>query len=378
MRYQITALKLVLREQLRKRRVWAALLLLLAAGAVVRCAAAPAKETDAAVRVGVVLPSGGAEAFQQGLEARNSPAVRFIFTDEATVLQMVAASRWDCGLIVAEDFEERMAASDFDGLVTLVTGPGSAAYPLVRETAAAVIAGQAAPLIAEEYLRSSGIADETAIASMQPRLRQILPDAQRVGVELETLDGAALQMQALADEGTAQALRGLLALALMVWMLFAAVDLGRWKETPAARRMRPHQSGVALLLPRLLGAALPALCAGALGLLASAVSHTAAGVMSLLPYLAMLGALALLLAGTRQGWAALPVLLPFVVVACLVLSPVFVDITLLYPRLAVFTQWLPVTLYLQSSVGDPAAVGRMLLLAALFLAAAALRERAEK
>lgn len=361
MRYQITALRLELGRLLRLRRTWAALLLVFIFAAATRCMAAPAQET--AVRVGVVLPEKGGELFWDGLEKREDSVVSFIRSDENTVLQMVAVSRWDCGLLLAEDFEERMAAGDYDKLLTLVIGPGSAAYPLVRETAAAVIARQALPQIAGEYLISSGIMDESTLDAAYPRLFQILPESQQVGIEVETLHGERLHMQALTERGTDQTLRGVLALCLMTWMLLTAMDLGRWKETPAARRMRPYQKDIALLMPRLLSAVLLAFCGGTLGLLASTVSSAFASVASLIPYLTALGALALLLADTRHLWKNIPTLLPFAVAAGFVLSPGFVDITLLYPKLAPILNWLPVTLYLQSSYGEVAAAGKMLVIA---------------
>lgn len=373
MRYQITALRLELGRMLRLPRTWAALLLVFVFAAAARYAASPTQES--AVRVGVVLPEQGGELFWDGLEQREDLAVSFIRSDEETVHQMVAVSRWDCGLLLAEDFEERMEEGSYDKLITLVIGPGSAAYPLVRETVAAVIARQASPQIAGEYLISSGIMDKSGLSAAYPRLFQTLPESQQVSIELETLDGGPLPMQTLAERGTNQALRGVLALGLMVWMLLTAMDLGRWKESPAVRRMRPYQGGIALLVPRLLSAELLAFCGGTLGILVSTASPTAASVVSLIPYLAALGALALLLADTQHAWKNIATLLPLVVVAGFVLSPMLVDITLLYPKLAPLSRWFPVTLYLQSSHGEMAAAGKLLVIAGGIAAVLLWRQR---
>lgn len=373
MRYQMTALRLELGRLLRRRWTWAAFLLVFLFAAAGRAAVSPSPET--AVCVGVVLPETGGELFWSGLEARNDAVVSFIRSDEETVVRMVASNRWDCGLLLSEAFEQRLAAGDYEALITLVTGPGSAAYPLVREAAAAVAARQAAPQIAGEYLLSRGIVDESALGDVGGAW--LLPQAQ-VAIELETADGESLRMDVLAKRGSEQVLRGIAALGLMVWMLLTAMDLGRWRESPAVRRMEPYRKRAALLLPRLLGAGLTAFVCGAIGLLASPISKPLSSVVSLVPYLAALGALALLLADTQYAWRSIPTLLPFVVVAGFVLSPVLVDITLLYPRLAPLSRWLPVTLYLQCCSGQLSAAGKLAALAGIAVALVLWRERGRR
>ena len=59
-----------------------------------------------------------------------------------------------------------------------------------------------------------------------------------------------------ADSGTDSLLGGLLAIVLLVYALFAAMDLGRWLDSPFARRLLPLRSPLALLLPRLACAAI--------------------------------------------------------------------------------------------------------------------------
>ena len=70
-------------------------------------------------------------------------------------------------------------------------------------------------------------------------------------------------------------------------------------------------------------------------------------------------------------WKALPAVIPFAAASVFVLSPVFVDVALLSPRLRPLSRWLPVTLYLEGCEGDGAALGRLLILAAVFACAAA-------
>lgn len=370
MRYFALSLGLSLRAQLRSRRFWLILLLVLAAGGVVRGTMRP-DTSDGAVRVGVVLSDDGGE-FWDALARRGGALVRFVQTDEETARSKVASSQWDCALLLPEDFQDRLERSDLSGILTLLTGPGSAVYPLVRETAAAALLELTSSRMAADYLLSSGIADEDSIDGMTPRLTEVLPQAQRVQINMETLSGRPLDELELAGESFSRIFRGSIAAALLVWTLFAAVDLGRWRETGAARRMRPCLGGALLTLPRLLGALVPAFLFGAAGLFMAGSLAGAPGVLALALYLAVLGALALLLASARPVWTALPAVIPFAAASVFVLSPVFVDITLFFPRLKPLPQWLPVTLYLQGGEGDLPAMGRLLLLTALLAAAAVL------
>ena len=87
-----------------------------------------------------------------------------------------------------------------------------------------------------------------------------------------------------------------------------------------------------------------------------------------------MGAPALLLAAFQPVWKALPAVIPFAAASVFVLSPVFVDVTLLFPRLRPLSRWLPVTLYLKGCEGDGAALGRLLILTAVFACTAAAQD----
>lgn len=343
------SLKNALRAQAASWRTWLLVLLLpgLAFGARL---ALPAEEAAAPVQVGVVLPQGGGEAFWSRLAQRSGLVVDFIRAGEEQAQRQVAAGRWDCALVLPEDFEERLERRDTEGLLTLLTGPGSAAYPMVRETAAACVAELAAPGMAEDYLVDSGILDREGAAEARPRLRETLLEQDRVLVSMETVDGRTLAPIALADSGVDGLLAGLIAVVLCVWALFTAMDLGRWLDSPSARRLRPLRGAGALLLPRLAGALLPALASGTLALLA--LERPWGCVLPLWAYLLFWGALALALARCRPLWSALPAVVPFVPVLALLLSPVLVDLSLLFPALAPAVRWSPVSLYLRSCGGS--------------------------
>lgn len=364
MRYPWTAFLLALRAGLRDLRFWGVFLLALAAGGVFRWTAnAPA---EASIQVGVSLPAQGGEDFWQALSARSGGILEFVPTEESRLRQKVSAGQWDCGLVLPEDFARRLSGGDTAGLVTLVTGPGSTVYPLVRETASAALAALISPRIAEEYL--SGLHLPPAEA---------LPEVPRTSIALKTLDGGPLALPVLARSGGDRLFRGVTAVLLLVWALLAAMDLGRWKESPAAARLRPCVGTVSLLLPRLLASLALAMLAGGGAMLAAMGKD--AGLLPLACYLASLGGLALALGCTRRAWALLPVLPPFVAAAALALSPILADTAALFPSLAPVIAWLPTTLYLQGCSGDGTACVKLLAMtAALLLAAMAAAHMPER
>ena len=326
-----TGLKNALRAQAGSWRSWVLLALLPLMTFGVR-AALPAQEASAPVQVGVVLPRRGGEAFWERLEERGGLVTAFLRAEKDEAVRQVAAGRWDCALVLPEDFEERLARRDTYRLFTLLTGPGSAAYPMVREAAAACVAQLAAPGVAEDYLIDSGVLDPEEAAAARPRLEEELLDQERVLVRMETADGRALAPLEVAQGGVDTLLAGLTAVVLLVWALFTAMDLGRWLDSPFARRLLPLRGRMALLLPRLAGALAPALASGALGLLA--LERPWACIPALIPYLLFWGALGLALAQVPAAWNALPVLMPFAPAAALLLSPVLADLSLLFPALA--------------------------------------------
>lgn len=348
MNFSLTLFKAALLSRLTGWRTWLLLLLLPAVTFGAR-ALLPAEEVSTPVQVGVVLPEKGGEAFWARLEARSGLVVTFHSADLAYAEGQVAAGRWDCALVLPQDFENRLARLEVDGLFTLLTGPGSAVYPMVRETVSACVAELISPGMAEEYLLDSGIVGADRLDNLRPRLYEVLLDQDRVLISMESLDGRPLDPLTLADSGVSNLLSGLTAILLLIWALLTAMDLGRWLDAPFARRLRPLRGTWALLLPRLGAALVPALCAGALALLA--VDHPLPCILALFPYLLFWGAAILVLARLRPVWSALPAVVPFVPVLGLLLSPVLLDLSLLFPALSPVIRWNPVTLYLRACGG---------------------------
>ena len=126
----MTTLHFTLLQRLGNLRNWIILLLLpmltLSASFML-----PEWRAESAVCVGVVLPESGGEEMWKQLQSHNNDVISFILTDENTLERNIAAGRWDCGIILAEDFDQKLAELDTDRIFTLQIGPGSTIYPMV-------------------------------------------------------------------------------------------------------------------------------------------------------------------------------------------------------------------------------------------------------
>ena len=345
MSYIFHAFFLSLKRQLRSWRTWILVLILPALVLAIR-AGLPEEELSAPVQVGVVLPEKGGQALWECLTQRSEAVIDFQLTDEETLCAKVASGQWDCGFVVDEDFDRRVKKADTDELIIFYTGPASTVYPLVQETVASAMMQVAGPYIARDYARQ---------IALELNSIEALDSARSVQVQLQTLTGEPLAVERLAAQGTAKLLYGIMALILLIWAMFSAMDLGGWYGSCVALRLRMVRNTASLLLPRAAAAVMPGLLSALVGTLilrSSVLSMTA-----LLPYCLTMCAMALVLCRWQRVWAALPCLMPFIAVLALLLSPVVFDISALYPPLADLCGWLPVTLYLEAVDGNMASLG---------------------
>lgn len=348
MRFQWNAFLAALQIQLRSWKTWFFVLLLpgLIGGLL---AFLPQQERSAPVQVGVSLPSYGGEGFWTLLEEHSGVVVTFLPADEDTIVGKVASGQWDCGLLLPEDFQERLEALETDRLVTFYVGEGSTVYPLVREAVAAAVVQLVSPGMARAYLLDSGIADEDTITDMEPRLEEVLPDSDHVGIAMRTQDGRELDAVTLADRTYGSLFHGLIAIVLLIWTLFSAMDMGRWLQMPSTRRLRAIRPVTGLLLPRAGAAAVPVLCSAVIGI--RMLPEGEGNLWALMAYLAALSGLSLVAARAEWIWRSFPVLAPLIPILCLLTSPILLDFSALFPAISGVARWTPVTLYLRACEG---------------------------
>lgn len=361
MRFILFGMLTNLTRRLRSFRGWLALLLIPALVLTVN-RAVPARELTAPVQVGVCLPETGGQEFWDLLRQRSGTVLTFVPASESEIEARVAAGHWDCGIVLPEDFAERLEQLKLDGLFTLRTGPGSAVYPLVRETVSACVAQLVSPAMAWEYLEESGLlAGIRDQAAARERLNQVLDASDRVMVTMTTPTGAPLKALALADSGIRNVLCWLVSCLMLIWLLLGATELGSWMAAPGTARMAPLQGKASRMLIRMGPEALLAALSGSvtLGLLGFGPVAWAA----VWAYALFWMAASMLLARVPAIAGALPVLMPFAAALSLLCAGLLV-------RGASWTDWMPVRLFLEGCGGDAGAVLTLLSGGAALLGAA--------
>jgi len=374
MNYFFTSFTVAFRKKLLSPKTWLPVILLPLL--ILTCTIfLPQEERVAPVQVGIEYPEDGAEEFRAALEQRNGVIITFIETDEDTILKKVSTAQWDCGLLLPEDFSERLETLDLDELFTLYIGENSTAYPLVREAIAASIAEITAPAMAREYMEISGLYTEDRQALAEELLSRVLTEEDRIILTMETETGNPLEPISLAEKTWNNIYRGIVAIVLMIWMLFTAVDLGRWIDSPAAKRMRPLRNTTELLLPRAAASAILPLISGITAF--CILPDRAASLPALICYLIALTALALLSARYRKIWTAFPIVMPIIPVLCLLATPIIVDFSMFFPRLAPLQACIPVTMLLRGCSGSAMQMVYLLLIAAASVGLSLIADAAE-
>ncbi len=311
----------------------------------------PAQEVSSPVQVGVVLPESGGEAFWDLLEQRSGTVLTFHKTDAATVDRNITAGKWDCGIILSEDFARNLEKVDMARAFTIRIGEGSTVYPLVREAICACTIQLIGPGIAAEYLLEKGIvSDENALEEIRPLLEQTLDASQRVQIHLSTPDGQPLEAVKLAEKGVDLILCWVVSAVLLVWLLLCATDLAQWIQTPAARRMRPLRSATCLMAAKIGADGILAMTLGCVAMITLKTGFF--GCAAVISYVLFWLSMAFMLAHFTAISTVIPVFVPFVMVISLLLSSVLVDITLLFSQLGTVGKWLPSRLFLDTCQGD--------------------------
>lgn len=354
MRYFFSGILSALALRVRDVKSWI-IVLLLPALVLASNSLLPEQEVSAPVQVGVALPERGGEAMWAQLEARSDEVLTFIPADADTIDRNIAAGRWDCGLILAEDFDDRLPQLDLNDIITIRIGAGSTVYPLVRETVSACMAQLIGPDIAREYLLSSGIATEETLSEMQSRLEERLDESDRVIVSMSTPDGSPLSPLELTRKGMDAIFCWMVSAVILVRLMLGATDLGKWISAPAVRRLKPLRSATCLMAARIGAEGILMCLSGCAAMLLLGMGLW--GCVAVLAYVLFWLGLAILLAHMGQISGVLPVCVPFAAVISLLLSSALVDIGLIIPMVSGVSRWIPAAMFLRICQGDlPAAV----------------------
>lgn len=336
----------------------------------------PHTTTAAPLRVGVLLPQGSANAAQlwQSLATQADESLQFEQAETRDELEaMVAATAWECGYILPDDFDARVAAGRYSRLLTRVDSPATSTTSLVDWAMTAALLELCAPDLTLAYLDRAGIVPTAEQDVLQPALSQAFGAVRQARVQLVPLQG---QGTTIAPPPLGFTLaRGVLALLLMLYACLGAVQLLADLGTGFFGRAMPYTGPAPMLLAGALTLLLPAAILAAASLCIMAALFPGQLLVLwlegclLLLYLLQLAGLAVLLAGFFRGGDTLLGLLPFLLVACLLLCPIITDLSLYLPALRPVSLLLPPTLYLRGTTGQVAALWQMPLYALATLAA---------
>lgn len=375
MNFFLTGLKLSFVRRMRNIKFWVILLLLPALILTVQIVL-PKESAAAPVQIGVALPESGGEAFWELLEDRSGTVMSFIQADPDIIDRNVASGKWDCGLILPEDFAQRVEDLDTYRLITLRIGAGSVVYPLVQETVASCMSILSSGQIAESYLLSSGIvADRANLPSVSvptdPR-----EGVKQVQIHMHTPDGAQMDALNIAESGIKDLLLWVICGFMLVWMLMRGADLGAMRNSGTIRRMRPVRS-TTVILAGFAGADWIGLCVSAM------IAMTILGA-NLTCYIAIvvfgffLYTFALFAAHFPAIWKSIPVFPPFVVLISLLFAGALVDMGTLLPKLSPVISWLPGKLYMDICHGNIMACLPLLGASGVFILVSIILDRIKK
>lgn len=375
MRFLLTAFHVRFQQNLRLPRNWL-ILLLLPVLTLCLMLALPGDDVSAPVQVGVALLDPDADVLWELLEQRSGTVLTFHLCDPDSIDRNVATGKWDCGIVIADDFSHRIKTLDTDKLFTIRIAEGSVIYPLVQETVSACVAELIKRPMAEQYLAQSGIVSDPELPEIRERLDAQLGVEDRVMVSMRTFDGARLQAFDLSTNGVRNILRWGICVSLLIWLLLSAVDLGRWSAQTATKRIFAVRSATSVMCAHMAADSLSVLLAGCIGMLI--LGDGLAGCCAVGCYVLFLCCLSILLAHLPSIWQSLPILPPFLLVISLLLSGVLLDYSAMFPSLASVVRWMPVSLFMGLCSGGWSCSYPLLLAGFLFLMGAYLLDVLKK
>ena len=275
--------------------------------------------------------------------------------------EKVASGAWDCAFVLDGSFD---AALDGGTPVRQMISPSSVLAGPAREAVAAALFQLRAAQLARAYLTDSGLLEEgdseQAAALLSDRL-DIVPMA----IQRET---SGTGPQPLPRHIAAPLIHGFIGLVLFLQALLAGGELHRLHHSLWYRRTLPVAGPIRLDLPLLLVQGLLAVLPAALSLAVAIWRLPGFGSLGwelalLVLYQVLLVPLTLAASRLPGMEDLMPLLLPYLAVACVLLCPILFDAGRLIPALYPFSRLLPPTWYLLGAAGEwvPLALAALLL-----------------
>ena len=248
---------------------------------------------------------------------------------EQEVYDAVATGRAECGYLFSENLYEELLNGNLKGLITTVASPSTTMLPVINETVYSLVFEDLALLSLEQYL-----ADESAVrteygvlyddAAIETLYQQYMLGDSAFHFDY---DGSPEDYQLTTTTVLLSPIRGLLSVLMLLSALTGAVSYYRLAENPVFDTWKVRISSVMI----------PILCTVPVMLLCIHFANLNVGIgkeiLFLFLYAAgcVLGTLFLTLCIKKR--VIFISLLPLLILACLVFTPVFIDISVFLPAL---------------------------------------------
>lgn len=380
MRAWVVLTRVRLARWLARPSFWASFLLPVALIAVMG-AALNANAQGESLVVGVYFPAQSdamAEDFMNALAKVEVPPVTFVRAESRAQLEeMVAATAWECGYILPEDMAQRITAGTFTGVFERVTSPATSMQVLANTAMSSALLSLADVDVAASFLEGKGVMTRDEFLSyVEDGTLSAAPFS--ADYEIAFLSGDTVEE---ASEAWPGLLRGVMAVCLLLCFLLAALQLAQDEQTGFFSRARGLSGSAAATLSGPMAVCTAGVPTAFLMLILTAcfsagdMGQPVQECLLLLLYLIYLTAIACLVAVFSPGGGSVLAVLPLVVTASLILSPVFMDVTYYLPALTPVCCILPPTLYLRACDGELWAAALMGGLCVVLFALCALRLR---
>ncbi len=308
--------------------------------------------TDGLIQAAIYYEDGTAAAqFAESMIEKSDDVIRYYRAESEEALRTaVETDRAECGFILAEDFDERIASGNGRGLATVVIKQSSVANRVLKEVLCGELFSKLVYQMTEQFITEDGAVDisseevqETLQASYESyRIPSAMFEFQYTNGEANTL------LNGTADNYYMMPVRGLLSVLILLAALGGVLMLreddrkGCWQWIHPKRRPVFH---IYFILMSVTAVAVVSLIA----LFFTGLDTGAARECALmLAYCLLVAGFANLIRVLIPDTRIICALLPVMVLMSLILTPVFVDLDSLVPGITIVRLVLPSSYYLNA------------------------------
>ncbi|MFV0352096.1 MAG: ABC transporter permease [Oscillospiraceae bacterium] len=320
--------------------------------------------------VGVWIPDDSpiAANFYSSLSSFDDNGISFKKADTPQQAKdMVAAGQWECAYIADNKFDDKVASSNYRRLFIEVVSPSTSLNLLIRENVSAAFITALSPHIAVQVLEESDLffTEDDLFAFQQ----NFASSPFQLNFVLEYTNNENLQLSSPSQMLGPRIVHGTIAIMLLLFGMLSGVSFAQDAKSAAFMRISAYRGRWGLYLSRLVLSAILGFISSLISVLLLSVFFpsyfVATGglmytILLLAAYQIFISAFSFFIASFLPGRSALAVF-PFFITACLLLSPIFINLAQIFPSAAIFINLLPPTFYLRllqnSTLGGWGALG---------------------